>query len=67
VLAPSAPAEDSGRTAEAVRGRLASYQQGIRQGRENRLRREREVAESRAAGNTDARPAAAGEQHEETR
>ncbi|GAA4540821.1 sensor histidine kinase [Pseudonocardia xishanensis] len=37
VLAPpSGPA----RNAEAIRGRLASYQQGVRQGRESRLRRQ---------------------------
>ncbi|MCE3550565.1 nitrate- and nitrite sensing domain-containing protein [Pseudonocardia sp. RS11V-5] len=40
VLAPpSGPA----RNAEAIRGRLASYQQGVRQGRESRLRRQSAV------------------------
>ncbi|MBN9109098.1 MAG: nitrate- and nitrite sensing domain-containing protein [Pseudonocardia sp.] len=63
----SATATDAGgRTAEAVRGRLASYQRGIRQGRENRLRRERELAEGRMANSTDAQPAGAGAQDEET-
>ncbi|GJF05338.1 nitrate- and nitrite sensing domain-containing protein [Pseudonocardia sp. D17] len=64
----SEPAGDGGsRTAEAVRGRLASYQRGIRQGRENRLRRERELAEGRMARSTEPRPAGAGTQDEETR
>jgi len=35
VLAPSV---SSARNAESVRGRLASYQQGVRQGRESRYR-----------------------------
>jgi hypothetical protein len=33
-----APPVSSARSAEAVRGRLASYQQGVRQGRESRYR-----------------------------
>jgi len=33
-----APAVTSPRSAETIRGRLASYQQGVRQGRETRLR-----------------------------
>jgi hypothetical protein len=33
-----APAVTSARSAETIRGRLASYQQGVRQGRETRLR-----------------------------
>ena len=33
-----APAVTAARSAETVRGRLASYQQGVRQGRETRLR-----------------------------
>ncbi|MCW0216103.1 MAG: nitrate- and nitrite sensing domain-containing protein [Pseudonocardia sp.] len=36
LAAPSAPS----RSAEVIRGRLASYQQGVRQGRESRLRRQ---------------------------
>jgi hypothetical protein len=39
------------RSAEQVRGRLASYQSGVRQGRENRLRR---MAETANAGRADA-------------
>jgi hypothetical protein len=33
-----APAVTAARSAESIRGRLASYQQGVRQGRETRLR-----------------------------
>ncbi|WP_316689827.1 nitrate- and nitrite sensing domain-containing protein [Pseudonocardia sp. H11422] len=40
LAAPSSPS----RTAEAVRGRLASYQQGVRQGRESRLRQQAQSA-----------------------
>ncbi|MGH3612908.1 MAG: nitrate- and nitrite sensing domain-containing protein [Pseudonocardia sp.] len=40
---PAAPI----RTAETIRGRLSSYQDGIRQGRENRLRREAAAAAGR--------------------
>ena len=36
LAAPASPT----RSAESVRGRLASYQQGVRQGREIRLRRD---------------------------
>jgi signal transduction histidine kinase len=51
-LIPGGPSEDGGgtppgvpaRSAEQVRGRLASYQQGVRQGRESRHRRSTEVA-----------------------
>jgi hypothetical protein len=46
---PSSPASPS-RSAESVRGRLASYQQGVRQGRESRLRRERETTGPFQAG-----------------
>jgi hypothetical protein len=57
---PPAPAEPGGaapaRNAEQVRGRLSSYQSGVRQGRENRMRRVAETAnaataESPAKGN----------------
>jgi hypothetical protein len=54
VLAPPATAA---RNAESIRGRLASYQQGVRQGRETRLR-----------GHGDdhpAPPAASGADHDE--
>jgi hypothetical protein len=51
-LIPGGPSEDGGgtppgipaRSAEQVRGRLASYQQGVRQGRESRHRRSTEPA-----------------------
>ncbi|HWN32129.1 MAG TPA: hypothetical protein VNP03_05265, partial [Pseudonocardia sp.] len=51
-LIPGGPSEDGGsappgipaRSAEQVRGRLASYQQGVRQGRESRHRRSTETA-----------------------
>ncbi|GAA1868983.1 hypothetical protein GCM10009836_56900 [Pseudonocardia ailaonensis] len=56
VLAPpSGPA----RNAEAIRGRLASYQQGVRQGRESRLRRQA------AGGPGSERTRSETEQHEE--
>jgi hypothetical protein len=42
------PAAIPARSAEQVRGRLASYQQGVRQGRENR---DRQAAEAGAPGN----------------
>ncbi|MDN5932972.1 MAG: hypothetical protein L0I24_18225 [Pseudonocardia sp.] len=44
-----APPVSSARSAEAVRGRLASYQQGVRQGRESRYR------DSDAGGNDEER------------
>ncbi|HEX4247973.1 MAG TPA: nitrate- and nitrite sensing domain-containing protein [Pseudonocardia sp.] len=51
-LIPGGPSEEGGgappgipaRSAEQVRGRLASYQQGVRQGRESRHRRSTETA-----------------------
>ena len=52
-----APAVTAARSAESIRGRLASYQQGVRQGRETRLR-----------GHGDdhpAPPAASGADHDE--
>jgi signal transduction histidine kinase len=52
---PSAPS----RSAEVIRGRLTSYQQGVRQGRESRLRRQ---AGPPPAGG----PARTTEQHEES-
>ena len=51
-----APAASSPRSAETIRGRLASYQQGVRQGRETRLR---------SFGETPATPAAADADHDE--
>jgi signal transduction histidine kinase len=53
-LIPRGPGEDSDsspppapvRSAEQVRGRLASYQSGVRQGRENRMRRLAEASNS---------------------
>ena len=53
VLAPPAGAT---RSAEAIRGRLASYQQGIRQGRETRLRAQQHnggTGPANAGGNHD--------------
>jgi signal transduction histidine kinase len=64
LAAPASPT----RSAESIRGRLASYQQGVRQGRETRLRRD--------PGGTGPQPAlpgenatapAGGEHDEETR
>ncbi len=40
----AAPGAAPIRTAETIRGRLSSYQDGVRQGRENRLRREAAAA-----------------------
>ncbi len=52
-----APAVTAARSAENIRGRLASYQQGVRQGRETRLR---------GLGSDDpAPPAAPGADHDE--
>ncbi|MFC5995422.1 nitrate- and nitrite sensing domain-containing protein [Pseudonocardia hispaniensis] len=53
------------RTAEAVRGRLASYQQGVRQGREAALRQQRESVESPQPGSTEAAPAPTGKEQDE--
>jgi Histidine kinase-, DNA gyrase B-, and HSP90-like ATPase len=49
LAAPASPT----RSAESIRGRLASYQQGVRQGRETRLRRD--------PGGTGPQPAVPGE------
>jgi hypothetical protein len=49
LAAPASPT----RSAESIRGRLASYQQGVRQGRETRLRRD--------PGGTGAQPTPPGE------
>jgi len=53
-----APAVTSPRSAETIRGRLASYQQGVRQGRETRLR-------GFGSADTPATPAAADADHDE--
>jgi hypothetical protein len=47
LAAPTAPT----RSAESIRGRLASYQQGVRQGREVRLRRDPDDAGDESAPN----------------
>ena len=60
VLAPPAAAT---RSAENIRGRLASYQQGVRQGRESKLRGEQGAAPG-ANGGTEP-PATAGGNHDE--
>lgn len=56
-----APPVSPARSAESVRGRLASYQQGVRQGRETRYRGD----EPRSNGATE--PASAGGNHDEER
>ena len=48
------------RSAENIRGRLASYQQGVRQGRETRAR-----SESGTATDTSTNPASAGGNNDE--
>ena len=53
-----APAVSAPRSAETIRGRLASYQQGVRQGRETRLR-------GFGSADTTATPAAADADHDE--
>jgi signal transduction histidine kinase len=53
-----APVVTSPRSAETIRGRLASYQQGVRQGRETRLR-------GFGSADTPAAPAAADADHDE--
>ncbi|MCY7341556.1 MAG: nitrate- and nitrite sensing domain-containing protein [Pseudonocardia sp.] len=52
-----APPVSAGRSAENIRGRLASYQQGVRQGRESRSRSD--------SGDTGTAPAPAGGHHDE--
>jgi signal transduction histidine kinase len=61
LAAPASPA----RSAENIRGRLASYQQGVRQGREQRLRGETAATPngSGSIGGND--PANAGGNHDE--
>jgi hypothetical protein len=60
LAAPASPA----RSAENIRGRLASYQQGVRQGRERRLRGE--TATPNGSGSIGGNePASAGGNHDE--
>jgi signal transduction histidine kinase len=61
VLAPPA---GSTRSAESIRGRLASYQQGVRQGRESRMRGVQQQG-STPAGGSGTGPANAGGNHDE--
>jgi hypothetical protein len=51
------------RSAESIRGRLASYQQGVRQGREIRLRRDPGGPGSQPASAEDV--AFTGDEHDE--
>jgi signal transduction histidine kinase len=53
------------RSAESVRGRLASYQQGVRQGREIRLRRDPGSAGSQPASDGENTAASPGGGHDE--
>jgi signal transduction histidine kinase len=62
VLAATAPPT---RSAENIRGRLASYQQGVRQGRETRLRRELGGAGSQSVTTEENGVAPAGGEHDE--
>ncbi|WP_219417921.1 sensor histidine kinase [Pseudonocardia nigra] len=57
-----APPVSSARNAENIRGRLASYQQGVRQGRESRLRG---GAGAAPGANGGSEPANAGGNHDE--
>jgi hypothetical protein len=61
VLAPPA---GSTRSADSIRGRLASYQQGVRQGRESRGRGAQQQ-ESAPGANGGTGPATAGGNHDE--
>jgi signal transduction histidine kinase len=62
VLAAAAPPT---RSAESIRGRLASYQQGVRQGRENRLRREVSGTGPQTVSTEENGAAPAGGEHDE--
>ena len=59
----AAPAA-SARSAESVRGRLASYQQGVRQGRENRLRRDPGAAGTEPAPSGESPATPTGGEHD---
>jgi hypothetical protein len=61
-----APPVSPARSAESVRGRLASYQQGVRQGRESRYRGDAAEAYGQQ-GNGATEPANAGGNHDEER
>ena len=61
----AAPAASPTRSAESIRGRLASYQQGVRQGREIRLRRDPGTAGSQPASPEENVVAPAGGEHDE--
>jgi hypothetical protein len=62
LAAPASPT----RSAESVRGRLASYQQGVRQGREIRLRRDpvRSGSQPESPGDDTAGPGNGGHDEE---
>jgi hypothetical protein len=60
----AAPASST-RSAESIRGRLASYQQGVRQGREVRLRRDPGDAGQPASDRDDDATASAEAGHDE--
>jgi len=61
LAAPASPT----RSAESVRGRLASYQQGVRQGREIRLRRDPGRPGTQPAPSEDDTAASGGGAHDE--
>jgi hypothetical protein len=61
LAAPASPT----RSAESIRGRLASYQQGVRQGRETRLRRDPGSPGSQPDSNGENVVAPAGGEHDE--
>ena len=61
LAAPASPT----RSAESIRGRLASYQQGVRQGREIRLRRDPGGAGSQPDVTGENAVAPAGGEHDE--
>ena len=60
----AAPAA-SARSAETIRGRLASYQQGVRQGRESRMRGEQGAAPGANGGSGTGPAGDAGGNHDE--
>jgi hypothetical protein len=60
-----APPVSSARSAETIRGRLASYQQGVRQGRESRLRGEQGTAPGANGGSGTGPAGDAGGNHDE--
>jgi hypothetical protein len=60
-----APPVTSARSAETIRGRLASYQQGVRQGRESRSRGEQGTAPEANGGSGTGPAGDAGGNHDE--